>query len=90
MEIYDLIIIGAGPAGLTASIYASRYKLSNLVIGNQLGGELALAHKIENYPGFISISGLELCEKFKEQAEKLGAKVLLKEVGKIEKLKVKS
>ncbi len=83
-QIYDLIIIGAGPAGLTASIYASRYKLANLVIGKQLGGELALAHKIENYPGFISISGLELCGKMKEQAEKLGAKVLLKEVGKIE------
>ena len=87
MNIFDVIIIGAGPAGLTASIYASRYKLSNLVIGKQLGGELALAHKIENYPGFISISGLELCSKFKEQVERLGARVLLKEVGKIEKVK---
>lgn len=83
MEVYDLIIVGVGPAGLAASIYASRYKLSNLVIGKELGGELALAHKIENYPGYISISGLELCGKFKEQAEALGAKVLLKEVGKI-------
>jgi len=83
-KIYDLIIIGLGPAGLAASIYASRYKLENLVIGKQLGGELGLAHKIENYPGFISISGLELAEKWQAQAESLGAKVLLKEVGKIE------
>ena len=83
--IYDLIIIGAGPAGLTASIYASRYKLNNLVIGKQLGGELALASKVENYPGFISIPGLELCQKTAEQVEKLGAKILYKEVGRIEK-----
>jgi len=82
--IYDVIIIGAGPAGLTASIYASRYKLSNLVIGKQLGGELSLAHKICNIPGFIDISGLELAEKWKKQVESLGAKVLLKEVEKIE------
>ena len=58
MEIYDVIIIGAGPASLTASIYASRYKLKNLVIGKVLGGELSLASKIENIPGFISIPGL--------------------------------
>lgn len=83
-QIYDLIIIGAGPAGLAASIYASRYKLANLVIGKVLGGELSLAHKIENYPGFKTISGLELAEKWKEQAENLGAKVVLKEAGKIE------
>jgi len=84
MEVYDLIIVGSGPAGLTASIYASRYKLSNLVIGKQLGGELGLAHKIENYPGFTSISGLELAEKWKQQVESFGAKVMAKEAGKIE------
>lgn len=86
MNIFDLIIIGSGPAGLTASIYASRYKLSNLVIGKVLGGELSLAHKVENYPGFVSISGVELAEKWKKQAESLGGEVLLKEVGRIEKI----
>jgi thioredoxin reductase (NADPH) len=82
--IYDLIIIGVGPAGLAASIYASRYKLNNLVIGKQLGGELALAHKIDNYPGFMGISGVDLTQNWKEQVEKLGAKILLQEVNKIE------
>lgn len=81
--VYDVIIVGSGPAGLTASIYASRYKLSNIVLGKQLGGELSLAHRVENYPGYLSISGLELAAKWQEQVEKLGAKVLLKEVGKI-------
>lgn len=76
MQILDLIIIGSGPAGLTASIYASRYKMSNLVIGKQKGGTIGLAHKVENYPGFVSISGLELMEKMEAQAKKLGAEII--------------
>ena len=56
-EAYDVIILGAGPAGLTASIYASRYKLSNLIIGKLLGGTMTLANRIENYPGFGSENG---------------------------------
>jgi len=82
-----LIIVGIGPAGLTASIYASRYRLKNLVIGKQLGGELALAHKIENYPGIRAIKGTELAQKMGEQAEGLGAKILYEEVGRIENTK---
>lgn len=82
---YDLLIVGAGPAGLTASIYASRYKLNNLVIGKQLGGELALAHKIENYPGFVSISGPELVQKIGQQVEQLGNPIVYEDVGRIEK-----
>ncbi|HUW21858.1 MAG TPA: FAD-dependent oxidoreductase [Candidatus Bathyarchaeia archaeon] len=74
--IYDLIIIGSGPAGLTASIYASRYKMNNLVIGKQKGGTIGLAHKVENYPGFVSISGLELIVKMEDQAQKLGAGII--------------
>lgn len=81
----DLIIVGAGPAGMMASVYASRYMLKNMVIGKQLGGELSLAHKVCNFPGFIEISGLELAEKLKNQVESLGAKVLLKEAVKIGK-----
>lgn len=82
---YDLIIIGVGPAGLMASIYASRYRLPHLVIGQNLGGTLALASKVENFPGFNSISGLELGEKMLTQVKYLGAEVILKTVGRIEK-----
>lgn len=60
----DLIIIGSGAAGLTASIYASRYKLNHLIIGKVPGGQMVDAHVVQNYPGFESISGTELTEKF--------------------------
>jgi thioredoxin reductase (NADPH) len=83
--IYDVIIIGVGPAALTASIYASRYQLTNLVVGKNLGGEIANAHKVENYPGFLSISGLDLAEKWKQHAEALGGHILIKEVGKVDR-----
>jgi len=74
--VYDTIIIGAGPAGLTASIYTSRYKLSNLVIGKLLGGTITHAYKVENFPGFISISGIELANKIVEQVKNLGTEIL--------------
>jgi len=69
--IYDLIIVGAGPAGMTAAIYASRYNLNALVIGDEPGGMAAEAYKVENYPGFKSVSGMELMNKFKEQTNRL-------------------
>jgi len=84
MDIFDLTVVGAGPAGLMASIYASRYRLSNLVIGKQLGGELALASKVENCPGFISIPGFKLAQKMAKQAEGLGGEIVYEEVGRIE------
>lgn len=82
---HDLIIVGAGPAGLTASIYASRYRLSNLVIGKLLGGEITLASSVENFPGILAISGLELAQKMGEQVKHLGAEIKLETVGRIEK-----
>lgn len=72
---YDLIIIGTGPAGLTASIYASRYKINHLLIGSTLGGTMSWAPLIENYPGFKQISGIELGQKMAEQAKGLGAEI---------------
>jgi thioredoxin reductase (NADPH) len=84
-ETFDLVIIGAGPAGLTASVYASRYKLSNVVIGKLLGGTITFAHKIENFPGFVSISGVELAQRMSEQVKALGAEIVLENVGKITK-----
>lgn len=86
MEKYDLIIVGAGPAGLAASIYASRYKINHLVLGGpSLGGTIALAHQVENYPGFPNISGLELAQNFLNHAQSLGGKIINQEVVEIKK-----
>lgn len=84
--VYDLIIIGAGPAGLTASIYASRYRIKHLVIGSQLGGTMSLASLVENYPGFKKITGQELTKKMVEQVKGLGGEIKLTEVTKLIKL----
>ena len=83
--IYDLIIIGSGPAGYAASIYASRYKIKNLIIGKEAGGQINEAHLIENYPGFPSITGSELMKKFKEHVEKFQPDTVLAEVRGIKK-----
>ena len=71
-KIYDIAIVGSGPAGFSASIYASRYKLSNIVFGKLLGGTISEAHKVCNYPGVSDISGYDLGIKFHEQAKDLG------------------
>lgn len=84
-NIYDLIIIGGGPAGLTASIYASRYKLKHMVFSKESGGQLNEIHKIENYPGYASISGFELAQKMVEQARGLGGEIKTEAIAKIEK-----
>ena len=69
--LFDLIIIGAGPAGMTAGLYAARQKLKTLLITKDFGGQVAKkAVAIENYPGFDTISGIELVEKFKNQLQK--------------------
>lgn len=80
---YDLIIIGAGPAGLTASIYASRYKIKHLVIGSQLGGAMSWASSIENYPGFKKITGMELTKKMVEQTKALGGEIKIGQIKEI-------
>ncbi len=81
---YDVLILGAGPAGLTAAIYAGRYKLKTAVVAKSFGGAANLAGELENWPGYIG-NGLELMQKFKEQAEKFGARFLEAEVTKVEK-----
>ncbi len=84
---YELIIVGTGPAGLTASIYASRYHIRHLVLGTIFGGTITLASEVENYPGFPHISGPELGQKFLTHAQKLGATVKNEEVIEMQKEK---
>lgn len=78
---YDVIIIGGGPAGLTAGIYAQRARLKTLLLEKEMiGGQIAVSDVIENYPGFPSISGAGLMEKFKEHARGLGLEIRMTDV----------
>jgi len=75
---YDIIIIGAGPAGLTAAIYAARAEKRVLLIEKEtFGGQITYSPKVDNYPGFISVSGNEIADKFLEQAMGLGVEIEL-------------
>ena len=83
---YDIIIVGGGPAGLTAAVYALRANKSVLVIEkNGFGGQIAYSPKVENIPGTVLISGAEFAEKLVEQAMNLGAEVELETVTRTEK-----
>ncbi|HUK49820.1 MAG TPA: thioredoxin-disulfide reductase [Terriglobales bacterium] len=75
---YDIIIIGSGPAGLTAAIYAGRALLNTLVVGGRLsGGQLMLTSGVENYPGFVNgIQGPSLMTEMRKQAERFGARIV--------------
>lgn len=84
IEHYDVLILGAGPAGLTAALYTGRYNLSAAVIAKSMGGTANLAGELENWPGYMG-SGIELMKKFKEQAEKFGARYLEAEVTNVKK-----
>ncbi|MEJ2615672.1 MAG: thioredoxin-disulfide reductase [Ignavibacteriaceae bacterium] len=73
---FDVIVIGGGPAGLTAGIYLSRAKLNTLILNEgTAGGQLVLTHEVANYPGFESISGYELARNMKSQAQNFGCKI---------------
>lgn len=82
---YDVIIIGAGFAGLSAAVYSCRYDLKTLVIAKDLGGAIINANEVENYPGYKNISGLELMNRFEEQARSFGAEIVSDEVAGLSK-----
>ena len=76
MKVWDVIIVGAGPAGLAAGVYAGRSELTAVILDRMPGGQLLITEEIENYPGFYEgITGFELSEKFRQHAEKFGAKI---------------
>jgi len=74
-KIYNLIIIGSGPAGLAASIYASRYGISHQIYGKILGGQISETHNIDNYPGMEDMNGVEFSAKWGHHAGKYGIKI---------------
>ena len=84
---YDIIIIGSGPAGLTAAIYASRARLRTLVLERDTmgAGQIAVTEQVDNYPGLLHIGGYELGEKFREHAESLGASICENDVERLTK-----
>ncbi len=75
MKFYDVIIVGAGPAGLTAGLYSGRYMLKTKIVGELIGGAVNEAHKVCNFPSFIEISGVDLVNRLVEQLNHLGVEI---------------
>jgi len=82
-KIYELVIIGAGPAGLSASIYASRYGIDHLISGSLAGGVISETHLIDNYPGIEDAAGFDFSQKLVHHAKKYGVEMVVNNVEEI-------
>jgi len=89
-KLHDLIIIGSGMAGLGCAVYAGRFELDTLVIGELPGGTITLTHLVENYPGYKRLSGLELANHLKDHVEDIGVPIKQGKVVTIERADDKS
>ncbi|MEE8618360.1 MAG: glutaredoxin 3 [Nitrosomonadaceae bacterium] len=78
-KVYDVVIVGAGPAGMSAAIYATRKNLSTLIIASDIGGQLGTTYEVNNYPGFQMITGPDLVQQFEVHMEKYGIDKLVGE-----------
>jgi thioredoxin reductase (NADPH) len=88
--VYDLVIIGGGVSGLAAAMYAGRLDLKTVVIGESMGGTIALTNVVENYPGFKKITGEELANKIKDHAKEYDVEFVINKVDKVERDKDKT
>ncbi|MBR9691123.1 FAD-dependent oxidoreductase [Candidatus Woesearchaeota archaeon] len=86
-ENFDVIIIGAGASGYSAAVYAARFNLKTIVIGKEKGGLLTLTHLVENWPGVVRASGLEIMQKLEEHVNDYKVPILVAEVKDIKKTK---
>lgn len=84
-QLYDIIIIGAGPGGMTAGIYAARREMKALILGKDIGGQMMWASEIENYPGFKSVTNYDLIVRMQEQVTDLGVEIKNEEVKRVDK-----
>jgi len=83
---YDLIIVGGGPAGITAAIYAARRKLNFILVTMDIGGQIVWSSEVENYPGTLTSTGIELVQKFQAQLKKYKVNIKQEEVISIKKI----
>lgn len=86
-KVHDLVIVGAGPAGITAAIYAARYKMDFVIVGGVLGGNMSVSFDIDNYPGYPHTTGSELTGNMVKQLSTIGHEIVADSIKKIEKTK---